>query len=105
MPPASMLFQTPGATSTSYFPMTPRSNLGPRYPPSTPGSSASSFMTNAKLDVKAYPIFNGENASWSKFKRGVTSMACTHNLDDNFDVTYTVPKLGDSDYQLYFERN
>jgi hypothetical protein len=62
-------------------------------------------MTNVKLDVKAYPIFNGENASWSKFKRGVTSMACTHNLDDVFDVSFIVPQSGDPDYQLYFERN
>ena len=87
--------------------MTPGYNPSPMpYPtPTSSGYSTSSFMTNVKLDVKAYPVFNGENASWSKFKRGVTSMACTHNLDDVFDESYIVPQPGSPDYQLYFERN
>jgi hypothetical protein len=104
IPLPSMLFQTPDAAS---YPMIPGFNLGPipYTNPSTPGFPTYSFMTNVKLDVKAYPIFNGENASWSNFKRCVTSMACTHNLDDVFDVSYNAPQPGDPDYQLYFERN
>ena len=42
--------------------------------PTTPYSaisttSTSSLVTNVKLDVKQYPIFNGENSAWPKFKK------------------------------------
>lgn len=64
-----------------------------------------SLVTNIKLDIKQYPIFNGDTASWPKFKRGVLSIASTHGLDKVFDENYTVPTFGDVDYQEYQEKN
>ena len=52
--------------------------------PSTPAQSQylppASFMPNIKLDVKQYPVFNGDLASWMKFKRGVLSIASTQGF-------------------------
>ena len=59
-----------------------------------------SFVTNVKLDVKQYPIFNGDNAQWTKFKQGVLALAATHSLDDVFDPKFVVPQPSDSMYQL-----
>ena len=62
-------------------------------------------MPNVKLDVKQYPTFNGDNASWIKFKRGVLSIASTHGLDEVFDTKTTVPAVGDPSYLPYMEKN
>ena len=60
---------------------------------------------NVKWDIKQYPTFNGDNASWPKFKRGVISIAITHGLDKIFDEKYQVPDKNDPSYQLYQEKN
>lgn len=67
--------------------------------------SPASFMPNVKLDVKQYPIFNGDMAAWSKFKRGVLSIASTHGLDEIFEDGTIVPAQGDSNFQFYTEKN
>lgn len=76
------------------------------FPPfGTPSmSGTASFMPIVKLDVKQYPTFNGDNASWTKFKRGVLSIASTHGLDDVFDTKITVPVVGDLTYQPFMEK-
>ena len=78
-------------------------------PPPTPTHSQfvspASLMPSVKLDVKTYPVFNGDNASWSKFKCGVLSIASTHGLDDIFDENTIVPIVGDPDFALYQEKN
>lgn len=60
-------------------------------------------MPNVKLDVKQYPVFNGDQASRMKFKRGVLSIVSTHGLDDVFDETKAIPVVGDPDYPLFNE--
>ena len=78
-------------------------NFSPFGAPSLTGTA--SFMPNVKLDVKQYPTFNGDNASWIKFKRGVLSIASTHGLDEVFDTNTTVPTVGDPSYLPYMEKN
>ena len=68
-------------------------------------NTTSSLMPNVKLDVKQYPIFHGENSQWSKFKRGVLSIASTHGLDDIFDQNAIVPHPSDTNYSTYQEKN
>lgn len=63
------------------------------------------FASNVKLDVKQYPVFNGEIANWSKFKRGVLALAATHNLDDVFDIGFTVPSPNSTAYSVFQEKN
>jgi hypothetical protein len=58
-----------------------------------------------KLDVKAYPIFNGEPGNWTKFKRGVLALAATHGLDKIFDSKTVVPDPFDTSYMMYQEKN
>ena len=65
----------------------------------------SQFVTNVKLDVKQYPIFNGENAQWAKFKRGVLALAATHGLDDVFDPKYVVPDASHPEWSMFHEKN
>ena len=87
-------------------PMTPGYTSNPMmYMHPTPTPSMSTFLTNVKLDVRAYPVFNGENATWGKFKRGVVSLASTYNLDDVFVPNFIVPSPGSLDFQLFHERN
>ena len=95
--------------STS-FPSTPGPNNPVQTlnfsPFGTPGTtSTASLMPNVKLDVKQYPTFNGKNASWIKFKRGVLSIASTHGLDEVFDNKTILPVVGDPSYLLFMERN
>ena len=68
-------------------------------------TSTASFMPNVKLDVKLYPTINGDNASWTKFKRGVLSIASNHGLDEVFDTKTTVPVVGDPSYLPFNEKN
>jgi len=56
----------------------------------------SAFASNVKLDVKTYPVFNGEINNWSRFKRGVLALAATHELNEIFDAKTVVPSPGDS---------
>ena len=63
------------------------------------------IANNVKWDIKQYPTFNGDIASWPKFKRGVISIAITHGLDDIFDEKFQVPTIGDPSYQVYQEKN
>jgi len=81
--PAAMSY-TPVSTPVP-APMPSPTQMTPGYNPisymnPSPSPSTSPFMINVKLDVKTYPVFNGENASWPKFRRGVTSIASTQNL-------------------------
>src|SRR5687768_10627139 len=62
-------------------------------------------MPNVKVDMKQYPVFNGNGTSWMKFKRGVLSIASTHGLDDVFDETKAILIVGDPDYPLFHEKN
>src|SRR5688572_29267042 len=62
-------------------------------------------MPNVKLDVKQYPVFNGEQASWMKLKRGVLSIASTHGFVDGFDEIKVFPVVGNHDYPLFHEKN
>src|SRR5690348_12403822 len=91
--------------------MTPPAPTAPhpvQIPPTSRQSqylSPSSFMPNVKLDVKQYPVSNGDQASWMKFKNGVLSTASTHGLDDVFDNTKAIFVVGDPDYPLMNEKN
>jgi len=85
-------------------------DIQPDMPYSSPVLSSvpnvmSPFVTNVKLDVKQYPIFNGDNVQWPKFKQGVLALAATHGLDDVFDPKFVVPHPNDPMYQLYNEKN
>ncbi|HEY9706868.1 MAG TPA: hypothetical protein V6D48_01555 [Oculatellaceae cyanobacterium] len=71
----------------------------------TTTTSVSTFRTNVKVDVKQYPVFNGDIAHWSKFKRGVLALAATHGLDDVFDGKFVVPIVSDPHYGAYQEKN
>ena len=62
-------------------------------------------MPNVKLDVKQYPVFNGDGSAWIKFKRGVLSIASTHGLDDVFDEHKTPSAIGDPDHVLFHDKN
>jgi hypothetical protein len=73
--------------------------------PNVPAIQPPRLVTNVKLDVKQYPTFNGDTASWPRFKRGVISIASTHGLDDIFDVSFNVPTIGDQDYLYYQDKN
>ncbi|HEY9708216.1 MAG TPA: hypothetical protein V6D48_08430 [Oculatellaceae cyanobacterium] len=72
---------------------------------SSSSNAMSTFVTNVKLDVKQYPIFNGENTQWPKFKQGVLALASTHGLDDVFDSKYVVPDPTEPTWQLFHEKN
>ena len=74
------------------------------HPLSSVPTVMSPFITNVKLDVKQYPIFNGENVHWPKFKREVLALASTHGLDDVFDPKYVVPSPNDPMYQGYITK-
>ena len=63
--------------------------------------STSSFMPNVKLDVKQYPMFNGDGASWIKFKEGVLSLASTHGLNYVFDEHKVSPVLENPDFTTF----
>ena len=96
--PPTSLPTPPQAPSTPFGLMTPGFNPMSYLNPSPVGTNDTSpFLPNVKLDVKQYPVFSGENAAWSKFKRGVTLLASTHGLEDIFDPNYTVPLAGDPD--------
>ena len=75
--------------------------------PSTPSMSnmMSPFVTNVKLDVKQYPLFNGENTQWAKFKRGVLALAATHGLDDVFNPKFVVPDVTQMAWSIFNEKN
>jgi len=92
--PATSVPMTPGFNPMVYMHPTPVTT-----------SSSSTFLPSVKVDVKQYPVFSGENAAWSKFKRGVISLASTHDLEEIFDVNTTVPSIGDPDYQMFLEKN
>ena len=64
-----------------------------------------SFLPMVKVDIKQYPTFNGDNASWAKFKRGVLSIATTHNLDEIFDEKTVLPTPSDPTYTIFHEKN
>ena len=65
----------------------------------------SPFVTNVKLDVKQYPVFNGDIAQWAKFKRGVLALAATHGLDDVFDPKFVVPDPTQLAWSIFNEKN
>ena len=65
----------------------------------------SPFVTNEKLDVKQYPIFNGDSAQWAKFKRGVLALVATHGLADVFDSKYVVSNSNQIAWHIFQERN
>ena len=100
------------ATRTSITPSAPVPVFSTPYQgniQSTPFSTSSvptpTLLTNVKLDIKQYPVFHGENASWPKFKRGVLSIASTHGLEDVFDKKFSPPAEHDPDYHVYNEKN
>jgi hypothetical protein len=100
--PAGTLYQN----MPTSIPMTPGFNPMVYMNPSpAPTTSSPSFLPSVKVDVKQYPVFSGENAAWSKFKRGVISLASTHDLEEIFDVNTIVPSIGDHDYQMFQEKN
>ena len=72
---------------------------------SNPIVTQTSFLTNVKLDIKQYPIFNGDVGTWSKFKRGVLSIASTHNLDEIFKENTIVPTPSDPNYTMFQSKN
>ena len=65
-------------------------------PPPSPAMSQfispATFVPRVKLDVKAYPTFNGESNNWTKFKHGVLAIASTHGLDEVFEESTIVPQ-------------
>ena len=63
------------------------------------------FMPNVKLDVKHYPVYNGDGSSWIEFKRNVLSIASTHGLDDVFDQHRSLPADGDPDFSMFKQKN
>src|SRR5687768_8531759 len=86
---------------------TPHPNTVTSQTTTTPNMSnmMSPFVTNVKLDVKQYPLFNGENTQWAKFKRGVLALAATHGLDDVFDPKYVVPDVTQLAWSIFNEKN
>lgn len=64
-----------------------------------------SFMPNVKPDVKQYPIFNDDEASWMKFKWDIISIVFTHGLDDIFNENMTILVVHDQDYPLFKKNN
>ena len=72
----------------------------------TTRDATSKFQSNIKLDVKSYPTFDGKIGSWLSFKRGVLSIASTHDLDCIFDPSFQVPEEGKGqDWLLYAAKN
>ena len=63
------------------------------------------FVTNVKLDVKQYPLFNGDTSQWAKFKQGVLALAATHGLEDVFDTKFTVPDPSQFVWSIFNEKN
>ena len=87
------------STPYSYTPIQP--NVLPTTLFSAMNLSTTLLMHNVKVDVKQYPIFNGENTNWPKFKKGVLSIASTHGLDEVFDKNTVVSFSGDPNYFTY----
>ena len=75
------------------------------YQTPTMSNMMSPFVTNVKLDVKQYPLFNGDTSQWAKFKRGVLALAATHGLDDVFNSKFVVPDLTDFAWSIFNEKN
>ena len=74
-------------------------------PTPTMTQQSSSFMNSVKCDIKQYPTFAGDFDKWPYFKRQVIALAATHGLEDVFDSKYTVPLIGDPDFQLFQSKN
>ena len=62
-------------------------------------------MLQVKLDIKAYPTFNGQLSEWLKFKHQVLAVGSTHGLDTLFEVAYSVPVDGTSEFEVYERKN
>ena len=67
--------------------------------------SIAKFQYNIKLDIKAYPTFDGELTSWLKFKRSVLALAATHGLFEILDEDYEVPTQPGKDKDLFDAKN
>src|SRR6478672_10064528 len=65
----------------------------------------SPFVTNVKLDVKQYPLFNGDTSQCAKFKRGVLALAATYGLEDVFNPKFVVPDVTEFTWSIYNEKN
>ena len=72
------------------------------------GQSASSrFAANVKLDVKAYPTWNGELGGWAGFNRATTSLAASHKLSRVLisPAQWVEPNPGTDDEELFTQQN
>ena len=63
------------------------------------------FTEGVKLDVKAYPVWNGSPTTWLTFKRKVLAVAQTHQLSEVFDPEYVKPTVGTPARELYNAKN
>ena len=80
-------------------------NLGSSSGDDKTASTVSKFHSSVKLDVKQYPMFDGELGHWLKFKRNVLALAATHGLLDIFSETFVVPTVKGADLDLFSAKN
>ena len=70
-------------------------------------SASSMFAANVKLDVKAYPVWNGELGGWAGFNRATTSLAASHKLSRVLisPDKWVEPNPGTDDAELFTQQN
>ncbi len=63
------------------------------------------FKEGVKVDVKAYPQWNGLPSTWLTFKRKVLAVANTHQLGDVFDREFVIPRDDTPARELFRAKN
>ena len=73
--------------------------------PSMSVNNTTNFLTNVKIDIKSYPVFEGQVKDWKKYKRQFTSVATIHGISYLMETSYEMPLPTDSIYGKVLSEN